>query len=461
MEKVSKDLKMKSILLTPKEYTALISVHIPFLSLEENRMDQKSVAESIAIKTKTHIECYQSLQLSKIRFCIFGKWRDCLQAGRLLWYQLIRETTIYAHHDWSEELEKPLNDQKGLLFRDLYRSVKYKPLNEYNLLSVYGPCWDVFKVRKELIRRNSILANDQQSVNTESEIIALQILKYIRADIHDHIHIPDSIYSIRNSQLVELLTGSKIITSIHKVEDIRCLKDEQVLIELSETENNNKCLKESDLLVNNSELSKQGTIKSLVSILRQLSAESTDTQILSQIQQLLDSISRKDQKKVETVEEAKVNLRPKRYSELRSRFKLNSNENQSIGLQNEFKLNSESYKMESSSCLINKSNKLMTTISETDQQKDEKREHYLIAERIRELISTQKQVHSNRALNESNGNDHNNECDQDFAKDSVNKSPKDRKFTKEISRAGGFKSNFSKNHTIFRIQNFDTGFSNG
>ena len=105
----------------------LISVHIPFSSLKDYRMDFKPTVRSIARKTNTNIEFYELTHLQKLRFCIYGKWRDCLQSGRLLWYQLIRETTFYAHIDWIEDLEKPMRDQKNKPFRNLYRNVKFKP----------------------------------------------------------------------------------------------------------------------------------------------------------------------------------------------------------------------------------------------------------------------------------------------------------------------------------------------
>src|SRR5437868_1130162 len=93
-------------------YRASISVEIPFSSVKDYRMDLKPTIKLIAEKTKTYIESFVLKHLQKIKFCVFGKWRDCLQAGRLLWYLLIRVTTIYVHLDWMEDLEKPLRDQK-------------------------------------------------------------------------------------------------------------------------------------------------------------------------------------------------------------------------------------------------------------------------------------------------------------------------------------------------------------
>jgi hypothetical protein len=199
MSNKSKD-GLKPTSVTHKEYTVSIWVHIPFSSLSDNicKYDYKSVAKSTATKTETRIQCYQLLHLSQIRFCVFGKWRKCLLADRLLWFQLIGDTTIYTHLDWAQELDKPMTDQKGIPFRHLYRNFKYESLNEFKVLSICGICWDVLKVRKELIRRKSIQCNQNQSINTKREIIALQILKCIRAHIRDHIlHTPDSIYFFR------------------------------------------------------------------------------------------------------------------------------------------------------------------------------------------------------------------------------------------------------------------------
>jgi hypothetical protein len=136
---------------------------------------------------------------------------------------LIGDTTIYTHLDWAQELDKPMADQKDIPFRHLHRNVKYKPLNEFKVLSICGIRWNVLKVRKELIRRKSIQCNENQSINTKSEIIALKILKCIR----DHIlHILDSIYSIRSSQLLELMTDSTSVdpivrTAVDQIEEIR------------------------------------------------------------------------------------------------------------------------------------------------------------------------------------------------------------------------------------------------
>ena len=207
-------------------YLASISVHIPFSSLPDPRLDFKPTTQKIGAKTRTHIEFYSLPHLHKMRFCIFGKWRDCLQAGRLLWYQLIRETMIYIHFDWTEDLERPLRDQKDKPFKQLYRNVKFKPLNDYNLFSISGICWDVLKVRKELLRRStSKTLYEQQMITTKTELTALQVLNCIRTDINDGIHSQESLYSIRNSQLLRLITGSKNGSPVDQIEAISYPKE--------------------------------------------------------------------------------------------------------------------------------------------------------------------------------------------------------------------------------------------
>ena len=194
-----------------KPNVALICVHIPYASLRNSRSDHKPVVELIAAKTRTHIECNQLWHLSKIRFCIFGKWRDCLQAGRLLWYHLIRKTTIYAHSDWDRQLSQPMKDQNDKPFRNLYKSVSFNPLKEFHLISISGICWDVLKVRRELFKRTNAITKsiESQIKGNKTELLALQVLNYIRADINDDVHCPESIYSLRGSQLLHLITGFK------------------------------------------------------------------------------------------------------------------------------------------------------------------------------------------------------------------------------------------------------------
>lgn len=186
--------------------TALISVHIPYSSLSTWRANQKTAVKLIADRTGTHIESYDLSHLLKTRFCIFGKWRDCLQAGRLLWYHMIRPTTVYIHSDWDQELNRPMKDQNQKPFRHLYRNVKFSASKEFNLISISGICWDVLKVRREIFKRSD--AKPFEQINgSKTELIALQVLNSIRADINDDIHCPESIYSIRGSQLLHLITG--------------------------------------------------------------------------------------------------------------------------------------------------------------------------------------------------------------------------------------------------------------
>ena len=59
-------------------------------------------------------------------------------------------------------------------------------------------------------------------VGSKIEIMALQILNSIRTDINEGIYYPESIYSIRNSQLLHLITGLKSRSSVDQIETIRC-----------------------------------------------------------------------------------------------------------------------------------------------------------------------------------------------------------------------------------------------
>jgi hypothetical protein len=167
----------------------------------------------------------------------------------------------------------------------------------------------------------------------------------------------------------------------------------------------------------------------LAKLLEQLSLESTDSQILSQVEDILKCKRNKTQ-------EVMMNSKPKRYSQSRplldqykSGLKLIK---QSIsGLEiitNSYEMNtntdllrSKTQKQESVIDSMNTTEKEMT---ESDRKEKERLEHQLIAQQIKELTNSSKQSHCNEMSNECKPNNDNNVWSQQFFCDLMDKSAK-------------------------------------
>jgi hypothetical protein len=107
------------------------------------------------------------------------------------------------------------------------------------------------------------------------------------------------------------MTGSTSVdsivrTAVDQIEDITRTTNEEFLLNLmnAKTESN------YSLAINSNEVSKEDNFKILAKLLEQLSLESTDSQILSQVQHLLKCKRNKTQEVI-------MNLKPKRYSQSR------------------------------------------------------------------------------------------------------------------------------------------------
>lgn len=201
---------------------ASTTIYIPFSSMKKT-INYMIESNKIALNTSTAIKSYEITHVGKIAFHIYGKWRDTLQAARLLWYKLIKETTVYVHSSWKSQLELPLKENPDKIMMTMYKRVQFTQLNQYNLIEISGPCWDVLKARKEFVKRIQLdkksnqVFSDQMSYqqsqqnNSKKEMFALRVLNSIKGDINDDINVSDdSTYTLRNSLILKLITGSRI-----------------------------------------------------------------------------------------------------------------------------------------------------------------------------------------------------------------------------------------------------------
>lgn len=201
---------------------ASTTIYIPFSSMKKT-INYMIESNKIALNTSTTIKSYEITQMGKIAFYIYGKWRDTLQAARLLWYKLIKETAVYVHSSWKSLLELPLKENPDKTMINMYKRVQFTQLDEYNFIEISGPCWDVLKARKEFVKRIQLdkksnqVSSDQMSYqqsqqnNSKKEMFALRVLNSIKGDINDDINVSDdSTYTLRNSLILKLITGSRI-----------------------------------------------------------------------------------------------------------------------------------------------------------------------------------------------------------------------------------------------------------
>lgn len=134
-----------SVILNP----ASVSIDIPITSLKDTLPNLLPQIRSVCHQTTTHIYASESPD-AKVRCCIYGRWRNCYAAARLLWYRLTNPTTVHVHGSWAASLQQPGVDGKSLaaLFHTEVNKVQ-----GVNLVSLTGVYWDVMKLRRELVVR--------------------------------------------------------------------------------------------------------------------------------------------------------------------------------------------------------------------------------------------------------------------------------------------------------------------
>lgn len=134
-----------------------VTTVIPLSRLRDSPQHLIDTIKDICSKTKTNIYTEEEGFPRRVKYTITGQWRNCLQAARLLWYCLTKETTAYVNGEWHKVLDKPCKDVNGKTVGTLY-PVSWKMPSErrdsLNILEVSGHFWHVLKARRELIARS-------------------------------------------------------------------------------------------------------------------------------------------------------------------------------------------------------------------------------------------------------------------------------------------------------------------
>jgi len=89
-----------------------------------------------------------------IQYTIYGRLRDCMDAGRLLWIRLTKEYAVYVHESYRHYLKEEMVDQESrVTLKNLYPGVSFVNKPDLNMIAIQGPYWMVKKVRAQLISR--------------------------------------------------------------------------------------------------------------------------------------------------------------------------------------------------------------------------------------------------------------------------------------------------------------------
>lgn len=174
---------------------ATITVSIPSANLKDCPANMMDIVSDISMRTKTHIFAFdggrgQNAVKSQVKYCIYGKWRHCYEAGKLLWKKLTKPHTAYVHESWLSFIYQKISRSNESL-RNLY-PVDIKHVPSMKVLTISGHYYDVLKLQKELVLRQrkrvtrmsrDLLIVDYANDSGMEENDSIEILSQIKSDI--------------------------------------------------------------------------------------------------------------------------------------------------------------------------------------------------------------------------------------------------------------------------------------
>lgn len=181
---------------------ATVTVSIPLTSMINRPANMMDIVDNISKRTETHIFAYDGVTAqdhgtgrTHARYCIYGKWRDCLEAGKMLGKKLTKPFTAYIHESWSSFIDRKIPRSNSTL-RNLY-PVDIRHIHSMKVLAITGYYWDVLKIRKELVLRQKkkvtkmsgdLLIVDYASDSGSEENESVEILGQIKSDIESSLN---------------------------------------------------------------------------------------------------------------------------------------------------------------------------------------------------------------------------------------------------------------------------------
>lgn len=200
---------------------ATFVTEIPISQLRSPPPSLELEVKAICDKTRTHIFGSEDARNGKVKYSVWGKWRDCIAATRLLWYKLTKEFTFYINGSWLSDIEKPTTDGKSL--KSLY-PVTIGHSDNFNCITVRGPFWNVFKFGKELVKRtrpdcaSGPVCGDNVpgylNKYKTTEAAASAILQTLKVDVRGASPRAGSPFFMTNNELLLLLIGPKVNGSL-------------------------------------------------------------------------------------------------------------------------------------------------------------------------------------------------------------------------------------------------------
>lgn len=130
-----------------------VTVSIPLIKLKDDPENLLHFIKTIGLETDTCIYTFEAKVSDEVEYAIYGKWRNCMTAKRLISMILTVDSESYCNSSWVDFLKIPWPDLMGKTLPDAYR-VKIR-IDEKNnqILRMTGYEGNLQKMKRDMVLR--------------------------------------------------------------------------------------------------------------------------------------------------------------------------------------------------------------------------------------------------------------------------------------------------------------------